>query len=328
MSRPSSGSRTARPRWRCFATWPSSSRSTRPCRTSARSRGGARTRAEAISEGPLVSCIVPTFNAGRYLREALRSILDQTYRPIELVVADDGSADDTLSIAGACGDGVRVVAHRDQGPSATRNLGARAARGAFLAFLDPDDLWRRDKLERQMRCFREHPGLDLCVAHVQVFWEPTVAGEGERLQGHARASRPVAGFAATSLLVCRDAFERVGPFDSGLWFADGLDWFMRADAAGLRRRVLPDVLTYHRMHSANLTRRRDRESRDEFLRVVKTWADRSRGRDQRRAPEEPLGDARPQGPRSRPSTCGLAQASPEARVGDQERQGPPGAPGV
>jgi glycosyltransferase involved in cell wall biosynthesis len=276
------------------------------------------------SDAPLVSCIVPAFNAGRFLRHALASILDQSYAPIEIVVADDGSDDDSVAIARSHGDGVRIVAHRGLGPAATRNLGARAARGALLAFLDPDDLWHRDKLALQMRCLRDDPGLDLCVTHVQMFWEAAVADEGKRLESHARATRPVPGFSATTLLVRRTAFDRVGPFDPGLWFADAVDWFIRAEMAGLRRRLLPDVLTYHRMHEANLTRRRARDSRDEFLRVVKAWADRRRpgqtpsGRDDQPRPlEESSGDVRPEGARSYPPPARRAETGTQALVGDQ-----------
>ena len=231
----------------------------------------------ATSDTPLVSCVVPTFNAGRYLAQALESIRDQRHATLEIVIADDGSDDDTLDIVRGQGDGVRLVAHREQGPAATRNLGIRAARGAFLAFLDPDDLWHPDKLARQVQAFQDEPRLDLCVSHVRMFWEGAVAEEGTRLKEHARATQPVPGFAATTLLARRSAFDRIGLFDPDLWFADGVDWFLRAEAAGLQRRLLPDVLTYHRMHEGNLTRRRSRDSRDEFLRVVKAWSDRRRG---------------------------------------------------
>jgi len=275
------------------------------------------------SNAPLVSCIVPTFNAGRFLRETLASITDQSYAPIEIIVADGGSDDDSLDIARSHGDGVRIVAQRGLTPSETRNLGARAARGEFLAFLDADDLWHRNKLELQMRCLRDDPGLDFCVTHVQMFWEATVADDGKRLQGLARAAEPVPGFSTITLLARRTAFDRVGYLDPGLWHADAADWFIRAEIAGLRRRLLPDVLTYHRMHESNLTRRRDRNCRNEFLRVVKAWADRrqpakaSDSDSQPRLLEESPGDVRPKGPRSHPPPARLAETSPQALIGDQ-----------
>ena len=82
----------------------------------------------------LISCIVPVFNGERYLREALGSILAQTYRPLEIIVADDGSTDGTSEIVAAFGDRVRYLRQRNQGPSTARNLGIRAATGDFIAF--------------------------------------------------------------------------------------------------------------------------------------------------------------------------------------------------
>jgi glycosyltransferase involved in cell wall biosynthesis len=227
-------------------------------------------------EGSLISCVVPTFNAARYLDQALASILGQSYPEIEVVVVDDGSEDDTLTIAHAHGPKVRVFTQDRLGPAATRNRGVEEARGAFVAFLDPDDLWHPDKLRRQRQSFADDPLLDLCLSHARLQWEPAVAGEAERLRHLNRATQPVPGFATTTLLARRGAFETVGLFDTSLWFADAVDWFMRAEAAGLKRRLLEEALTTHRMHGSNLTRRRSADSRSEFLGVVKRWADRRR----------------------------------------------------
>src|SRR5262245_57597408 len=99
---------------------------------------------------PLVSCVVPVFNGELYLREALDSILAQSYRPLEIIIADDGSTDGSLAIAREFSADVRYVRHSTAGPAATRNLGLRAARGQFVAFLEADDLWHPDKVLRQM----------------------------------------------------------------------------------------------------------------------------------------------------------------------------------
>ena len=227
-------------------------------------------------DSQLVSCVVPTFNAARYLPQALASILDQTHRDLEVVIVDDGSEDDTLAIAAAAGSRVRVVRHNRLGPAATRNRGVQEAQGAFLAFLDPDDFWQPDKLELQFRRFQEDPALDLCVSHARLLWEPEAAGQAQRLQHLPRATQPVPGFATITLLARRQAFETVGLFDPDLWFADAVDWFLRAEAAGLKRLLLPEALTIHRMHGRNLSQRREQDSRKEFLRIVKRWADRQR----------------------------------------------------
>ena len=226
-----------------------------------------------MSEPPAISVVVPIFNGERFLAEALDSILAQSYPSFEVIAADDGSTDGSRAVVEGYGGRVRWVSQPTAGPAATRNLGVREAHGDFLAFLDPDDLWHREKLERQVAHFAARPELQLCVTHVQVFWADPE--EAARYRDHPRA-QPIPGYATTSLLARRSAFERIGDFNTGLWFSDATEWFMRATEAGLPLELLRDVLVYHRMHQANLTRRRDDASRDEFLQVVKASLERRR----------------------------------------------------
>jgi len=223
----------------------------------------------------LVSCVVPAYNSERYISQALDSILDQTYRSLEIIVADDGSADDTVQIAERYGADVRVVSQETAGPPATRNLGVEAATGEFVAFLDADDLWHAEKLELQMALFEERPELEFCLTHAQHFWETELAQEEERLRDHPRG-RVIPGYATTTLLARRSVFEKVGRFNRELWFADAAEWFLRAEELGCIKELHPDVLTFHRMHRGNITRRRGEDSRQEFLKIVKASLDRRR----------------------------------------------------
>ncbi|MGD2069080.1 MAG: glycosyltransferase family A protein [Gemmatimonadota bacterium] len=224
---------------------------------------------------PLISCVVPSFDSEGYVAEALESILDQTWRPLEVIVVDDGSTDGTCDVVRSFGDPVRLLTQETAGPAATRNRGLKAARASFVAFLDADDLWHPEKLERQMARLGARPELDYCITHVQMFWPDDMADEEERFRGHRR-SQPVPGFATTTLLARKRAFDRLGDFGAGLWFTDATDWFVRAREEGLEMEVLPDTLVYHRMHPSNLTRRREAESREEFLAMIKRSLDRRR----------------------------------------------------
>jgi glycosyltransferase involved in cell wall biosynthesis len=103
---------------------------------------------------PLVSVVIPTYNSRRLLESALAGVWAQTFQDFEVIVVDDGSTDATQAwLAGQRDPRLRVVAQSNQGAAAARNAGARAARGEYLAFLDADDLWLPDKLERQMGLF-------------------------------------------------------------------------------------------------------------------------------------------------------------------------------
>ena len=223
----------------------------------------------------LISCIVPVYNGERYLSEALQSIFAQSYRPLEVIVVDDGSTDNTPQVVARFKNCIRYLEQSNKGPSATRNLGVSAARGDFVAFLDPDDLWHPEKLARQMARFEARPELDLCVAHVQLFWVPELREEAARLRNQARLNT-VPGYTTGTLLTSRTFFDTVGEFDASFWFGDATDWFLRAADGGAVMELLPDVLLYHRMHTTNLTRRQISASRDEFLRIVKRSLDNRR----------------------------------------------------
>ncbi|MEO8667203.1 MAG: glycosyltransferase family A protein [Bauldia sp.] len=221
-----------------------------------------------------ISVIVPVYNGAAFLREALLSVLNQTVAPDEIIVVDDGSTDSSAEVVAAFAPLVRYMAKANGGPASARNAGIAAAEHEFLAFIDQDDLWHRAKLERQLACFAEDPRLDLCYAHVDLFWDAALAAEEQAYRDHRRA-RAVPGYSTPTLLARRSAFERVGPLDVTLRFGDATDWTMRALEAGLRTMLLPDVLLYHRMHPANLTRERE-PSKREFLRIVRARLQRMR----------------------------------------------------
>src|SRR5438034_9298591 len=118
-----------------------------------------------------VSVIIPTYNYARYLAAAIESALAQTYAPLEIIVVDDGSTDDTLRILGAYGNRLRVLRQANQGAGAARNAGIAAARGEYVAFLDSDDLWHPRKLELQLARFASDPDLGLVHCGVEVLDE-------------------------------------------------------------------------------------------------------------------------------------------------------------
>jgi len=224
---------------------------------------------------PLISCIIPVFNGERYLTEGLDSILAQTYRPIEIIVVDDGSTDGTRELVASYGDQVRYLWQPNSGPATARNQGLSAASGEFVAFLDADDLWHPEKLERQMARFDARPELDLCVAHVQNFWIPELHEEEEQFRNH-RVARPLPGYVTESLLATRSLFKAVGPFNTALGHGDSTEWFLRAAEHSAVTELLPDVLSYRRLHQANRSRLLASNSRDEFVKIVKAVLDRRR----------------------------------------------------
>jgi glycosyltransferase involved in cell wall biosynthesis len=229
-----------------------------------------------VSE-PLVSCVVPVFNGERYLAAAVRSIRDQSHRRREVIVVDDGSTDGTASVVASLGPDLRYVRQENAGPVVARNRGIGEATGAFVAFLDADDLWHPDKLARQLARFRARPQLTYSVTLVQNFWEDEVGDERDRMRDHARA-RPLPGYVAGALMVPRHWMEATGGFTPSLTHGDSADWFSRVAAMGGVGELLGEVLVFRRMHDGNLSRRAAGESREEFLHLLKRRLDGQRRR--------------------------------------------------
>ena len=229
-----------------------------------------------MTSTPLISCIVPVFNGERYLSEALDSIIHQTCRwTPEIIVVDDGSTDGSATVVGKYADSVRYIRQDNKGPATARNRGLQEAQGQFVGFLDQDDLWHSEKLERQMARFADRPDLDLCVTHAAVFFASELGVKAVQFR-NPRLSRPQPGYLMGTLLARRIVFEAVGLLNPGLRYGDAADWFVRAADLGLKMELLPEVLMHHRIHEGNYSRLNIAASQYEFLEILKASLDRRR----------------------------------------------------
>jgi glycosyltransferase involved in cell wall biosynthesis len=217
-----------------------------------------------------VSVIIPIYNSGKYLREAIESVLAQTSSPLEVLVVDDGSSDSGPELASAYGPPVQVIAIPHRGHPAARNAGIAASTGDFLAFLDADDLWSANKLELQLEVFAANPSLDLVFGHMQNFISPDLS-EPERAKIKCN-STVLPGLLQGSMLARRASFQRVGPFAEERKMGDFLDWYGRATLANLNMHMLPDTLVRRRIHLANF-QRTHKHLRQENLLVLKKLLD-------------------------------------------------------
>jgi glycosyltransferase involved in cell wall biosynthesis len=223
---------------------------------------------------PLITCIIPAYNAARYLGEAIDSVHSQTLRPEEIIVVDDGSTDATPTIAGEYGESVILLRQTNGGRAAACNRGLRAARGEFIAFLDADDLWEPEKLERQMVCLQKQPALACCVTGIQNFVSPELRGPRDRMNPALFRERP--GFLLQTLLARRSLLDRIGAFNVALRHTHDTDWFLRARADGSPMELLPEVLVRRRLHLDSNTQKHGSESRKEYLHLLKSVLDQRR----------------------------------------------------
>lgn len=224
---------------------------------------------------PLISIVVPTFNRARYIAEAVASVRAQRYTPLELIVVDDGSTDETPQILQQlAGDDMRCLRQDNHGLPAARNAGIRESNGVFLAFLDDDDVWLADKLQRQMAVFEKAPKTDAVYGHAQQFISPDL-NASERSPLEHLDGRVVAAPISPTLLIRRAAFDRVGPFDETLSFGIEMDWYGRLCDQSLCVTMLDAVVYHRRLHRSNMNRATNGEQ-SERLRVLKQMLDRRR----------------------------------------------------
>lgn len=197
---------------------------------------------------PLVSVIMIVRNGERFLAEALRSVVAQDYRPLEIIVVDGKSVDQTAQIAQSFAE-VRYLYQETLGVANAYNQGVKAARGEFIAFLAHDDLWAPSKLSKQVQYLLEHPEIAYTIVKAKFFLEPGCAfppGMHKDLLDSERAIRMM-----EALLLRKQVFDQVGYFDPAFSPADDMDWLARVQDARIPMGLVPEVLLFKRIHDAN-----------------------------------------------------------------------------
>jgi glycosyltransferase involved in cell wall biosynthesis len=221
----------------------------------------------------LVSVVVPVHNGAAFVADALESVLAQTYAPVEVIVVDDGSDDDTASIVARHGPAVAVIRQPHAGPAAARNAGVSAASGEYISFLDADDLWPVDKLAVQVAYLH-------CPQDADMVFGTAIQFSGDGADHSFRlgpdAGPVVAALVPGGLLTRLETFRRVGPFSSQWRVGEFIDWFARAQEMGLSCHVLDHLVLFRRLHDANLGRQ-DSAARIDFTRILRARLERSRG---------------------------------------------------
>ena len=221
---------------------------------------------------PSVSVIVPVYNGEKYLAEALESIRRQDYRPLEVVIVDDGSTDRTGEIVRGFDLNLRYFRQPNRGPSAARNRGLELARGEIIAFQDADDLWPEGKLALQLPKLVSDPSLGIVSGRVQRIRLAGSAGGEEIFDNFLE---PCISYNLGAALFRRSVFDRVGPFDVAMRYSEDVDWLLRAREHGVKMLILKQVSLLYRLHGQNITHGLDVHG-IRFMEALKKSADRRR----------------------------------------------------
>jgi len=205
---------------------------------------------------PVISVVIPCYNQGRFLGEAIESVLGQTYPHVEVVIVDDGSTDDTPVVAGRYDDRLIYVRKVNAGVNAARNTGILRATGEFVLFLDADDFLRSDALERHMAVALAAPtGVVFYGGWQEVGEQGQFISElsapdlsPDPFQALVQQNLPVHCFT-----VRRDAFAEVGLFNTRLKRNEEYDLWLRLAAAGCRFVAVPGIGAVYRRHAGGIT---------------------------------------------------------------------------
>jgi glycosyltransferase involved in cell wall biosynthesis len=209
---------------------------------------------------PLVSILINNYNYERFLSEAISSALDQTYATYEVIVVDDGSTDNSLSVVGAYGDRVQLIAKQNGGQASAFNAGFEASSGEVICFLDSDDLFLPDKLARVVEIFSENPDFGWCFdtpewfggSAGQRYAGPDVCKSGvvDAREMLSSGSAPYIPSATSGLSFRRQLLEQILPMPNMIRITS--DNYIKIAALSLAQGwLIPQTLSMQRIHGEN-----------------------------------------------------------------------------
>lgn len=190
-----------------------------------------------------ISVIIPVYNQKQYIQEAINSVMQQSWTPLEILIIDDGSTDGLDEKSLNLPLSYKFIRQKNQGPAKARNLGIQNASGEFLSFLDADDHWPSDRLSKMSEAFKRNPQPEIILGKVQQ-------------QDKTSSWLPSFG----SSIIHRSLFKKVGLINEALTFSEDQDWFLRAKENGATILALDVIALYQRRHNQSTT-------------YQKTWAE-------------------------------------------------------
>lgn len=225
---------------------------------------------DATPPTPLVSVVMPAYNAEATIEQAMDSVWAQAYPHVELLVVDDGSSDSTVALVQQAqieGRPVQLWQQANQGPAVARNLALRHVRGDLIAFLDADDVWLPGKLQAQVAYLQAHPETDVVFGRFER-WEADAQGRFDtpptEVQPQPGLTQPSGSLYADLLLdsvvhiitalVRKRVLDRVGVFDTTLFTGEDYDFWLRVS---WQHRIdqLAQTVAWYRIHPASVTKR-------------------------------------------------------------------------
>lgn len=204
-----------------------------------------------------ISVIIPNYNYGRFIGEAIESALVQTLSPAEVIVVDDGSTDDSVKVVESFGEKVKLIRQQNGGVGKARNVGAAGSKGEFLAFLDADDIWVADKLRKQMSFFEDASvgyvscGMREFDVEGKTIAEYVPSGSDWTAENLLLFNAPIVA-SGSAFVVRKSVFEQIKGFDENPHLHPSEDWdFAYRALKAARVTATPELLVNYRNHGNN-----------------------------------------------------------------------------
>lgn len=242
---------------------------------------------------PSVSVIIPSYNAGRWIKSTIDSALAQTYSNIEIIVVDDGSTDESVSIISENFPEVKLITQTNQGVAAARNKGIENSSGEWIAFLDADDIWLPNKIRDQFELLATDPEAKMAYSAWHVWPSQTPSPDPELLcdlqniRENTDEFRGPSGWIypelledcyvwTSTVLAKRTLFGQIGNFDATLKIGEDYDLWLRASQSTKILRVAKPLALY-RIHPTSLTKSTPLENYQAIVinRAIEKWGYRS-----------------------------------------------------
>lgn len=200
-------------------------------------------------KNPLVSVVLPVYNGEKFIAEAIRSVFVQKYEPLELIVVNDGSTDQSEKCLEEFEGKLTLINQKNSGPSSARNAGIETANGEYVAFIDADDVWVPGNLSFHMNQFTKYKNLEISIGLTsKLEFESSIEVDVEQAKKKAFLHLVMG-----ASLMKKSVFKDVGLFDEELILGQDTDWFLRAKELEKKMAIGKDLVLFYRKHQHNRT---------------------------------------------------------------------------
>ena len=215
---------------------------------------------------------MPVYNGARYIREALDSIVAQEFPKLEIIVVDDGSTDETKEIVTSYPFHVIRYQYQDNGgPSVARNTGIRNAMFDYITFLDADDTWPVQKLQKQFQFLCDNPNIDVITGLVNYVFVPG----SEHRKDDYKVESPIFFVQLGAMMLRRKVIDTIGNFNEQLRFSEDHDWLLRIRENKIPLHIVNEIALNYRIHPGNMTKHKNAKDL-QVLQALKFSLDRRR----------------------------------------------------